>query len=231
MDFLSKKINAEQILKITSVVLLVLILLVINNYSPGFFEKVWTLSKSGDIEGTVEYLRSFGAWAIVISFFIDVLINCVGFLPSIFLSTANGLLFGIPLGILISWAAECTGVIISFFIMRFFLRDVAMQIIEKSSYLKKVDDMSGENGLMFMALARAMPYFPSGIITALGAVSKIKVRDYIIATFIGKFPSTAIEVVLGHDMVNYEENMTRLAIIVLLIIVIYGSIFYYNRKK
>lgn len=226
-----KKFNAEKVLQITALALLVLTIIGINFFAPDFYSKVWHLSKSGDIEGTVEYLRSFGGWAVLISFFIDILINCLGFLPSIFVSTANGLLFGIPLGILISWVAECIGVIISFFIMRFFLRDVAMQLIEKSSYLQKLDDMSGKNGLVFMALARSMPYFPSGIITALGAVSKISVSDYIIATFIGKFPSTAIEVILGHDVVNYEQNMTRLSIIVVLIIVIYFAIFFYNRKK
>lgn len=230
-EILTKKLDAEKVLQIAALTLLVLVLVGINYFAPGFYDKVWQLSKSGDIEGTVEYLRSFGTWAIFISFFIDVLINCLGFLPSIFVSTANGLLFGLPLGILISWTAECIGVIISFFIMRFFLRDVAIRLIEKSSYLQKLDEISGKNGLTVMALARSMPYFPSGILTALGAASKISVRDYIIATFIGKFPSTVIEVVLGHDVVNYEENMTRLAVVVILVIVIYATIFYYNRKK
>ena len=37
-------------------------------------------------------------------------INIVGFLPSIFISTANGLIFGLFWGTMISWLAETLGV-------------------------------------------------------------------------------------------------------------------------
>lgn len=63
-----------------------------------------------------------------------------------------------------------------------------------------------------MAFARALPYFPSGILTAVGAVSSMSARDYIIANLIGKFPSTALEVVIGHDVVNFQEHSQRLTI-------------------
>ena len=59
------------------------------------------------------------------------------------------------------------------------------------------------NGWLF---ARTLPYFPSGILTAVGAVSRISARDYIIANLIGKFPSTALEVVIGHDVVNFQQR-------------------------
>ena len=55
------------------------------------------------------YFRSFGAWAMLISFLLDVLINAGSIFPSIFISTANGLIFGLPLGIVISWLAENNG--------------------------------------------------------------------------------------------------------------------------
>ena len=135
------------------------------------------------------------------------------------------------MGILISWTAESVGVIISFLIMRYFLRAYAEKVIEQSNSLKRLDEMSSDNGLAAMTIARTMPYFPSGILTALGAVSKMSIRDYCIATFIGKFPSTAIEVVLGHDVVNFRQNMDRLAILVSLIAVVYGYMYWHKRKK
>lgn len=228
---MAEKPNAERYFKLIAFLLLLFILAFIHYFLPDFFGRVWNLSINGDIDGTIEYLRSFGVWAMVVSFFLDILINALGFLPSIFLSTANGLLFGIPMGILISWTAESIGVIISFFIMRFFLRDTAMLIIQKSQRLQQLDEFSGEKGLVAMALARTLPYFPSGILTALGAVSRMSVRDYVIATFIGKFPSTAIEVILGHDVVNYQQHMDRLAFFTILIILVYGIILYKQRKK
>lgn len=188
---------------------------------PGFYDDMWELILSGDVQRMAEVLQSYGAWAMVISFVLDVLINALGFLPSIFFSTANGLLFGVVPGIIISWLAETVGVVLSFMIMRYILRDTAHKVIEKSEFLLKVDDFSGKNGLVMMLFARSIPYFPSGIITALGAISQISLRDYIIANLIGKFPSTALEVIVGHDTVLLQDNLGRLAVVVLVATVIY----------
>ena len=174
--------------------------------------KLFTFAVSGDVDALAEYFRSYGAWAMIISFVLDVLINAGSVFPSIFISTANGLIFGLPMGILISWLAETTGVVISFWLMRYLFRGTAEKMIAKSSMLMKIDDLSGRKGLQWMALARMLPYFPSGILTAIGAVSKISTRDYIIANLIGKFPSTALEVVIGHDLVNFQQNSERLAV-------------------
>lgn len=188
---------------------------------PGFYDDMWELILSGDVQRMAEVLQSYGPWAMVISFVLDVLINALGFLPSIFFSTANGLLFGLVPGIIISWLAETVGVILSFMIMRYILRDTAHKVIEKSEFLLKVDDFSGKNGLTVMLFARAIPYFPSGIITALGAISQISLRDYIIANLVGKFPSTALEVIVGHDAVLLQDNLGRLTIVILVASVLY----------
>lgn len=218
--------NVDVVTKIGAAILLLLLIGGIHLLAPDFFGKTLQLAISGNVHGLVEYLRSFGPWAIVISFLLDVLINAASVFPSIFLSTANGLIFGLPLGILISWLAETVGVVISFYLMRFFFRSTAEAIIAKSNSLKHIDEVSGANGLEWMAFARALPYFPSGILTAVGAVSSISARDYIIANLIGKFPSTAMEVVIGHDLVNFQENTTRLAVLV----VIVGIIFFGYKK-
>ena len=188
---------------------------------PGFYDDMWELILSGDVQRMAEVLQSYGPWAMVISFVLDVLINALGFLPSIFFSTANGLLFGVEPGIIISWLAETVGVVLSFMIMRYILRDTAHKVIEKSEFLLKVDDFSGKNGLVMMLFARSIPYFPSGIITALGAISQISLRDYIIANLIGKFPSTALEVIVGHDAVLLQDNLGRLTVVILIASVIY----------
>ena len=223
--------NPDTISKVVVVVLLVALFGLIHFLAQDFFTNTFKLAVSGNVNGLVEYLRSFGPWAIVVSFFLDVLINAGSIFPSIFLSTANGLIFGLPLGILISWLAETVGVVISFLLMRFFFRSTAEKLIAKSNSLKHIDEASGKHGLEWMAFARALPYFPSGILTAVGAVSSISVRDYVIANLIGKFPSTALEVVIGHDLVNYKEHSERLAILVILVVLIFWGYKKYRNKN
>ena len=223
--------NPDTIAKVVVAVLLVALFGLIHFFAQDFFTNTFKLAVSGNVNGLVEYLRSFGPWAMVVSFFLDVLINAGSIFPSIFLSTANGLIFGLPLGILISWLAETVGVVISFLLMRFFFRSTAEKLIAKSNSLKHIDEASGKHGLEWMAFARALPYFPSGILTAIGAVSSISVRDYIIANLIGKFPSTALEVVIGHDLVNYKEHSERLAVLVIIVVVIFWGYKKYRDSK
>lgn len=222
--------DVDVLTKLAAAVMLLLLVAGIQILAPEFFSNTLQLAISGNVDGLVEYLRSFGPWAILISFLLDVLINAASVFPSIFLSTANGLIFGLPMGILISWLAETTGVVISFFLMRFFFRSTAEVIIAKSNSLKHIDEVSGEHGLEWMAFARTLPYFPSGILTAIGAVSSISARDYIIANLIGKFPSTALEVVIGHDIVNFKENTLRLSILVIVVAAIFLVYKKYRKK-
>ena len=223
--------NPDKISKVVVAVLLVALFGLIHFFAHDFCANTFKLAVSGNVNGLVEYLRSYGPWAIVISFILDVLINAGSIFPSIFLSTANGLIFGLPLGILISWLAETVGVVISFLLMRFFFRSTAEKFIAKNNSLKHIDEASGKHGLEWMAFARALPYFPSGILTAVGAVSSISVRDYVIANLIGKFPSTALEVVIGHDLVNYKEHSERLAILVILVVLIFWGYKKYRNKN
>lgn len=85
----------ESTIKIITVLMLVAILVVIYILNPSFYSDFWRVATSGSMQETMDYIASFGIWAMVFSFLLDVLINALGFLPSIFVSTANGLLFGI----------------------------------------------------------------------------------------------------------------------------------------
>ena len=190
--------KGERKFRLSILALLILVLVSIHFFDPTFYPTVYHLSEDGDLRGTIAYLHSFGIYAAFMSFFIDVVINIVGFLPSIFISTANGLIFGLFWGVIISWLAETVGVLISFYVMRTLFRGMAMNIINKSKTLKKLDSYDSWQ--------------------AMGCL-------------IGKLPSTALEVILGHDVVNMEEHALRLTILIILVTLVYGGIWYYNRKR
>ena len=137
----TKQIHETHI-KIAFFAMLLIMLAAIYVAIPDFYSTVWQLSTSGNMQGTIDYLRSFGAWAVLVSMIIDIVINIVGFLPSIFISTANGVLFGVAGGTVVSWVAETIGVIISFFFMRTLFRNKAKKVIEKSKMLSKLDHYS-----------------------------------------------------------------------------------------
>ncbi|WP_110953802.1 TVP38/TMEM64 family protein [Anaerosinus massiliensis] len=226
-----KCLQAETYIKLGVGTLLVVVLGALHWFNPDLYLQIGYLLTSGDIQAIVDILRSYGIWAMIVSILIDVFINVLGFLPTIFISAANGVVFGLLPGVIISWLAECIGVIISFWLMRRFLRQTAERLIANSKYLQKIDTFSGANGFKMMLAARSLPYFPSGIITALGALSSIRFRDYVLATMIGKFPAVTLEVVIGHDLITYEQNLVRLSLVILVIIGIYLGSWWWRRRK
>ena len=225
------RVQSEGTVKLVALLLLVCLFGGVWLLWPEVCALLWHVVTCGSMQETVDYIQSFGVWAMLFSFCLDVLVNALGFLPSIFISTANGVLFGVVPGVIVSWLAETAGVILSFFLMRTILRDSAEKLIRKSPYLTRLDEFSGKKGFQMMLVARTLPYFPSGILTALGAVSRISAKDYMLSNLIGKFPSTALEVIIGHDAVLFHEHMNRLACVVALATLAYLGIWYLHRRK
>jgi len=219
----------KRFLHLIPFMLLVVVISSIYILKPDAFQIIHLLS-SGDIHGSIEFIKSYGPYAMVVSFLLIVFINIVAVLPNIFILAANGVIFGVVEGTLISWLAESIGVVISFILMRYLFRDYAHEVISRSNSLKKIDQFSGSRGLKIMLVARSIPYIPSGLVTALGALSSIQLKDYIIATFIGKLLSAWIEVTLGHDLVFYKEHIPRLIFLLLLSGLAYYFFLHYKKR-
>ena len=215
------------VLKIGAALAIILLFVIIHLIAPNFLPELFTLLASGDIPATVEYIRSFGEWAVVFAFLLTLFTNALGFPPAVIFSTANVILFGIVPGIILSCVAETVGVTIAFLLMRFYFREAAEKAIAKSPFLAKIDRYSGNKGFFIMLIGRMVPYLPSAVMNAVGALSSIRFRDYVLASLVGKFPSTGIEAIIGHDIIMQQEDHTRLVIVVICAgILIYAAIRY-----
>ena len=194
------------VLKVGAALAIVLLFVIIHLLAPDFLPELFTLLASGDIPQTVEYIRSFGEWALVFAFLLTLFTNALGFPPAVIFSTANVILFGIVPGVVLSCIAETVGVTIAFILLRFY---------------------SGSKGFIIMLIGRMVPYLPSAVMNAVGALSSIRFRDYVLASLVGKFPSTGIEAIIGHDIIMHQEDNTRLIIVIIVAgILIYTAIRY-----
>jgi uncharacterized membrane protein YdjX (TVP38/TMEM64 family) len=200
-------------------------------WQPEFFQNAYRIIERGDIAALAEYLRSFGAGGIFVTLGLFVVMTFTIVFPFMILSGAAGIVYGIFWGTAISWLGEVIGAVLMFLFARYFFRQSVEGWIVKSPYLKQVDDYSAANGFKALLIARLLPLAPSGIITAVAAISRISFRDFVLATFIGKLPPVVIKVLLGHDIVFAGENMTRLVVIVVLVIGLYAGLWWHKRRK
>ena len=210
-----KKPQGMGILKIGAALAIILLFAIIHLIAPDFLPSLFSLLASGDIPATVDYIHTFGQGAVFFAFLLTLFTNALGFPPAVIFSTANVILFGIVPGIILSCVAETVGVTIAFLLMRFYFRDAAERAIAKSPFLAKIDHYSGSKGFIIMLIGRMVPYLPSAVMNAVGALSSIRLRDYVLASLVGKFPSTGIEAIIGHDLIMQQENNTRLIIVVI----------------
>lgn len=224
-------LRSMRTVKIGAALCALLLLVLIHLLNPDFFPHLWGLLSRGDIRETAGYIESFGPWAVAFSFLLTLFVNAIGFPPAIIFSTANTLIFGIFWGIFLSVVAETTGVTVSFLLLRFFFRDAAEKVIHKHKALATIDRYSGKRGFVVMLIARMVPYFPSIVLNALGALSAMSVRDYILSSFIGKFPSTGIEAIIGHDTLTHQEDPTRLIVVIVLAVLLMLGAWLYERHE
>ncbi len=216
--------------KIVAALLIVALFLAVHIIAPDFLPEIFELLSHGDIQETAEYIKSYGSMAVAFSFLLTLFVNALGFPPAIIFSTANTLIFGIFWGIVISVAAETVGVTISFLLLRFFFRDNAKKAISRSKFLSSIDKYSSKKGFVVMLIARMVPYLPSGVLNAVGALSSLSLRDYFLASLIGKFPSTGIEAIIGHDAITSQDDLTRIVVVVIFAIALIIGALWYERK-
>ena len=217
--------------KVAAAIFIVALFGTIHLIAPEFLPEVCSLLARGDIVETAQYIQGYGSLAVVFAFLLTLFVNALGFPPAIIFSTANTLIFGIVPGIVLSVIAETVGVTISFQLLRFFFRDSAKKIIAKSQRLRSVDKYSTKKGFQVMLIARMVPYVPSGLLNAAGALSSMSLRDYFLASLVGKFPSTGIEAIIGHDAILHEENLTRLIVVVIFAVVLVVWAWYYQKRN
>jgi uncharacterized membrane protein YdjX (TVP38/TMEM64 family) len=167
-----------------------------------------------------EWLRDLGGWAIVASLLINIVISILGVVPSVFLSGANAVVFGIIPGFVISVAGEVLGAGVSFWLYRLGVRKLSAIKSDTWGWVRRLNDASRKRKFYILVTARLTPFLPSGVITFAAAATNISFLDFIVASLIGKAPSVAMETLVGHDLFYIKDNLPRLMISITLITLI-----------
>lgn len=180
------------------------------------------------VDEIAQWLREFGVWAILVSLLINILISILGIIPSLFLSGANAVVFGFIPGFWISLTGEVIGAGISYWLYRWGFGKLKSVKEERWGWLQKLNDVNRKQRITMLLLARLTPFIPSGVITFAAAVSSMRFIDFMVVTFIGKAPSIAMETLVGHDLIRFNDNLPRLLISLLFIAFVY---FLFRKKR
>lgn len=160
-------------------------------------------------EFIIRFFENLGTWAILISIMLNIAISLLGVAPSIFITAANILVFDLPIGITISIIGEALGAIISFSLYRAGIQKFTKKHQSKYALLHKLENAQGWQAFWLIISLRILPFVPSGGVTFISAMSKVKLITFAIASTLGKIPALFIEAfsVYGVLAIQFEINV------------------------
>ncbi|MDR7313823.1 VTT domain-containing protein [Brevibacillus nitrificans] len=166
-----------------------------------------------NVEGMAEWIRSWEILGIMGSIVLNIIISVAGVLPSIFLSGANAIVYGLVGGFFVSLTGEVLGATVAFLLYRYGLqKSKGLKKLEKFSWIQHINGASRFRKGLAIVLLRMNPLIPSGVINLGAALTTISFADFLLATLVGKIPSMVFETFVGHDLVYLSENKSRLII-------------------
>jgi uncharacterized membrane protein YdjX (TVP38/TMEM64 family) len=171
-------------------------LLLVGLLVAGAAAAAYTLPVAEWITGLAERARNTGALGVAM-FFAAYVGSTVAFLPGSILTLAAGFAFGPFWGLAIASPASVAGATCAFLLGRTLLRDWAAARVGESPRLRAIDAAVGREGFKIVLLLRLSPLFPFNVLNYALSLSKVRVSTYVLASFLGMLPGTALYVYLG----------------------------------
>ncbi len=151
------------------------------------------------------------AGAIAPAIFILIYIgSTVLFLPGSILTLLGGAMFGPVLGTLYSLCGATLGAILAFIIARYLASDWVSR--KSQGRLKQLISGVENEGWRFVAFTRLVPLFPFNLLNYALGLTRIRLLDYSIATFIFMLPGAAAYTYLGYmgrELATGGEDMIQ----------------------
>ena len=162
----------------------------------GLAAAVWLLPIADWTIGLAERARSTGGAGVAI-FVIAYIVSTVAFLPGSILTLAAGFAYGPVWGLAIASPASVAGATAAFLLGRTVLRGWAERRIGESPRVRAIDAAVARQGFTLVLLLRLSPLFPFNVLNYALSLSRVSLRTYVAASFIGMLPGTALYVYLG----------------------------------
>jgi uncharacterized membrane protein YdjX (TVP38/TMEM64 family) len=160
------------------------------------------------------FILGYGVWAPFIFIVLYALRSVALVVPAGILSFVGGLAFGKTLGFVCILIGSEAGACLAFLVCRIFGRSV----VERFPWFHtgKIHDLDASteaNGFKMILYLRLMLIFPFDPINIAAGLSRIRFRDFALASFIGLIPASYVEAVLGSSLGDFRSPQFILAAI------------------
>jgi uncharacterized membrane protein YdjX (TVP38/TMEM64 family) len=144
----------------------------------------------------LDAIRGLGPWGPVL--FVPLyVVATVLFLPGVVLTLGAGAVFGVLRGTITVSIAATLGATAAFLVGRYLARDAVARRIEASPRFRALDEAVAGEGWKIVGLARLSPVFPFNVLNYAFGVTRVPLRDFVLASWVGMLPGTVMYVYIG----------------------------------
>ena len=148
------------------------------------------------LRSTLAWIEGLGAWGPVL-FVLIYVVATVLFVPGSALTLGAGALFGVGVGSALVSVGATLGATAAFLVGRYLARDWVAQKIAGHTAFAAIDRAVADEGWKIVGLTRLSPAFPFALLNYAFGLTRVKLRDYVVASWIGMMPGTVMYVYLG----------------------------------
>lgn len=150
----------------------------------------WLLREALDV------IAGLGPWGPVL-FILVYVVAAVFFVPGSALTLGAGALFGVMWGSIYVSVGATLGATAAFLVGRYVARDWVGRKIEGNAKFAAIDRAVADEGWKIVGLTRLSPVFPFTLLNYAFGLTRVKLRDYVLASWIGMMPGTVMYVYIG----------------------------------
>ena len=163
------------------------------------------LGVGGALRGLLQWISLLGAIAPVV-FIASYIMACVLFIPGSIMTIGAGVLFGVAWGSVYVSIGATIGATLAFLIGRYFARDWVAARLAGNPTFEAIDAAVGREGWKIVGLTRLSPVFPFNLLNYAYGLTRVSLRDYVIASWIGMLPGAVMYTYIG----SLIGDLTRL---------------------
>jgi len=161
---------------------------------------VWRFQLFGQLQAllrqVLDAIAALGFWGPVL-FVLLYIVCCIALVPGAVLTLGAGAVFGLVKGSILVSIAATLGATAAMLVGRHLARDWVQRKLATHPTFNSIDQAVEREGWKIVFLTRLSPAFPFFIVNYLYGLTRVRLRDYMLATWIGIMPGSTLFVYIG----------------------------------
>lgn len=188
--------SMRQTLLIASILILIVLAIVI-----GARDVVRQVFSAASPDEAAAILRAFGWWTPFVSVLLMVLQSVLAPLPGSLIAAANGAIYGIWKGTLLSWIGGMAGGLATYALGRW-LGAAASHRWKATQLWQRLTEVSLSRGFWIVLIARMTPIISLDFIGYLAGIARMPLISYTLANAIGIIPGMLAYTAIGSELMQ-----------------------------